>query len=177
MFRLPKSVLSIAASALALGLLIVAAPRAAHAIAASLVEVTNTTAYPVITQSTNLQASQIVELMVPQGAEINQSSGLVAMRQFSLPAGPASAPYTVPAGQNLVITGVELDVESATYFSIYLPWGGGNFGISNAQLPVGFQQIKYPSGIVVPAGSLVYCGTLYGGSVGDVLIHGYLTAN
>jgi hypothetical protein len=63
------------------------------------------------------------------------------------------------------------------YFSLYLPFNGGNWGISNAQLPAGFQQIKYPSGIVVPAGSNVYTATIYSGSASDVLVHGYLTTN
>jgi hypothetical protein len=47
MFKLPKTVLSFGAGALALGGLILAAPRTAHAIAATLVQVTNTPADPV----------------------------------------------------------------------------------------------------------------------------------
>jgi hypothetical protein len=47
MLRLPKTLLPFGAGALALGILMLAAPRAAHAIAATLVQVTNTPANPV----------------------------------------------------------------------------------------------------------------------------------
>jgi len=49
----------VVALAVALSLI---APRAAHAIVAALVQVTNTTANPAITQSTKEQASQLIRL-------------------------------------------------------------------------------------------------------------------
>jgi hypothetical protein len=178
MFQLPKSVLSFGAGAVALGILVLTAPRAAHAIAATLVQVTNTAADPAITQSANTQASQLVELTLPLNVFLNEAAGLVAMHQFLEPAGVAAESYVVPTGHSLVITGIDMNVSpGGINFSLFLPWSGGNWGISNALLPAGFQQIRYSSGIVVPAGAFVNIGAPNGGSAGDVLIHGYLTLN
>jgi hypothetical protein len=179
MFRLSKSVLSLAAGAIALGMLILAAPRAAHALAAALVEVTNTSANPVITQSTNTEASQLVTLLLPVNTDLPPNSGLVAMCQFSVPSGESATPYAVPAGQHLVVTGMDINLGGGSaYIQLYLPWSGGNWAISNASLSTqGFQQIRYSSGIVFGSGSAVYVQN--GGPSGsaDVVIHGYLTAN
>ena len=70
MFRLHKSVLSLAAGALALGVLILAAPRAAHAIAATLVQIRNTAANPAVTQSPQ-QPSRSVSQSYCRGANRN----------------------------------------------------------------------------------------------------------
>ena len=56
MFRPSKTVLSFGAGALAVLALTLAAPKAAHAIAATLVQVTNTAANPVITQGRDNEA-------------------------------------------------------------------------------------------------------------------------
>jgi hypothetical protein len=104
-FQLPKSVLSFGAGALALGILVLTAPHAAHALAATLVQVTNTAASPAVTESTNRLASQQVLLSLPVNGYLDAAVGLVAMHQFTLPSGVAPEQYAVPAGQNLVITG------------------------------------------------------------------------
>ncbi len=180
MFRLSKSVLSFGVGALALGVLILAAPRASHALAAAFVVVTNTAADPVITQSTNAQASQLVELQLPLGSPLPPNSGAIAMSQVSIPSGQSTTPYVVPAGQHLVITGMDINVYGgASFVQLYLPSNLGNFAVSTAYLPnVGLQQIRYPSGIVAPAGSNVFVQTGGGasGSSVDVTIYGYLTA-
>jgi hypothetical protein len=49
MFRLPKTALHFGAAAIVAGALLLTAPRAVHAVAAALVQVTNTTANPVPT--------------------------------------------------------------------------------------------------------------------------------
>jgi hypothetical protein len=54
MFRLLKTLLSFGEGALALGILIMAAPRAALAIAATLVQVTSTAANPVSNKDVDL---------------------------------------------------------------------------------------------------------------------------
>jgi hypothetical protein len=179
MFRLSKSVLSFGAGAVAIGALILIAPRAAHAVAATLVQVTNTTASPAITQSTNTQASQLVTLILPVNTALPPNSGLVAMYQFLAPSGPGATPYTVPAGQHLVVTGMDVNLAGgAAYIQLYLPWNGGAWAISNAFLSTqGFQQIQYPSGIVFDSGSQVYVQNGGNSGTADIAIHGYLSAN
>src|SRR5579863_4422906 len=100
MFKPSKSVLSFGAGALALSVLILAAPRAAHAIAATLVQVTNTPANPAVTQSVGQQASQLVNLLAigSSGTQFSRVS----------PGGLVTFGYTVPANQYLVITAVDL---------------------------------------------------------------------
>jgi hypothetical protein len=56
MFRLSKTVLSFGAGALAVMALTLGAPKAAHALAATLVQVTNTAANPVVNQERDNQA-------------------------------------------------------------------------------------------------------------------------
>jgi hypothetical protein len=58
MFKLPKNLSVYGAAALAVATLVLATPRAAHAIAATLVQVTNTTANPV----PNLDAERIARI-------------------------------------------------------------------------------------------------------------------
>src|ERR1700678_3689789 len=95
-----KSTLMGAGSVLLLGLILtLIAPKAAHAIAATLVQVTNTTANPVINQDTSQQASEIVNLQC------------VASDTGSVPCYVNSAqgsinPYVVPSGATLAITSV-----------------------------------------------------------------------
>jgi hypothetical protein len=57
-----KSVLSFGAAVFAVGALLLAVPRTAHAVAAILVQVTNTAVNAAITQSVPSQAAQLVNL-------------------------------------------------------------------------------------------------------------------
>ncbi len=106
MFRPPKSVLSYGAVAVATGILMLAAPRAAHAIAATLVQVTNTAANPAITQGVEKLASQNVLLVSSAGLVLPHGS---AVLQQMFPNGTVDAsPFVVPAGQTLVVTTIDL---------------------------------------------------------------------
>jgi hypothetical protein len=100
MFRLPKSVLSFCGGALALGVLILAAPRAAHAIAATLVQVTNTAANPVPNLDTERNAR------IPYQSTINATPCSVGPCDFLL--------STVPVGYRLVAQSVSVDVKDTT---------------------------------------------------------------
>ena len=115
MYRLPKLFLTYSAAALAAVALLLAAPRAAHAIAAALVQVTNTAASPAIAQDVAKLASQNVLLIsnpssssgYPNPNPILTSGNGVLHQMF--PNGTYSAsPFVVPAGQNLVVTTVDL---------------------------------------------------------------------
>lgn len=95
MSRIPKSVVSFGGLFLAVGVLTLAVPRALHAVAEALVQVSNTTENPAITQSVPSQASRLVYLTA--SLPPNTSSGF-----FS-----GGMAYTLPAGQSLVITAVD----------------------------------------------------------------------
>lgn len=100
MFQLPKSVLSFGAGALTLGVFILAAPRAAHAISATLVQVTNTAANPVPNLDTERNAR------IPYQSSINASPCSIAPCDFLM--------SPVPAGYRLVAQGVSVDVRDST---------------------------------------------------------------
>src|ERR1700734_2422896 len=103
MFRLPKSVLAVGGAALATVLLILAAPRTVHAVAAALVQVTNSASDPVVTQSIGQQAAQSVDLeCVPSVIPGNGTCYVVT------DGSRGSTPYVVPANQSLVITAVDV---------------------------------------------------------------------
>lgn len=157
------------AAALVLGS--VAGPKAVRAAVATLVEVANTTANPVPTADVSHSAAQSVTLVCPP-----VGGGFC----YSLPpAGGTGNTYTVPAGQNLMITDVE----------IIGPGGGGNVGLaiqSNLCISIcGYQnftipndgathQFLIPNGIPYPAGfQFIPDGTL--GT--SATLRGYLTSN
>src|ERR1700722_4472252 len=109
MTRLRKAVLHFGAAALGIGALTLVVPRAAHAVAAALVQVTNTAANPATTQDTSKSASQLVTL--GGGRVIFNSDGAVQLGQ-ALPGLPESPTgYSVPLGTNLVITGVDVNID------------------------------------------------------------------
>jgi hypothetical protein len=100
MIRLSKSVISFGAVALVACVATLAVPRAAAAVAAKLVQVTNTAANPAITQSARNLASQLVQLTSsppPQGVT-------TFVNAFS----NQNVAYYVPAGQSLVVTAVDI---------------------------------------------------------------------
>jgi hypothetical protein len=131
-------------------------PRAAHAVAAALVQVTNTTENPAITQSVPSQASRLVLLsssLPPNSFAEFVSAGPGSTGNFAL--------YAVPAGQSLVITAVDITP------SVGCSTGSFNFSVQDFlsdEISVvstmtwtvsapNTGHFEYPSGIVYPAGS------------------------
>ncbi len=177
MFKQSKP-LSLAAGVLAVGVLIVGAPRAAHAIAATLVQVTNTASNPVVAQSPNTQAAQLVELQTHNGVTIPAHDNYPFTQVTTT--GEAGVSFVAPPGQYLVITGMDVNTYSPQT-SIYLQATTNVVSnplqlMSEADLQsVGFQQIRYPSGIVYPSGTYVYVGA--GANQAKVTVYGYLTNN
>jgi hypothetical protein len=176
MFKRSKSVLTFGAGALALGVLMFAAPRAAHALAATLVQVTNTVANPAIAQSPNGQAAQLVQL-----------SNLLALNtgfiSFSSVTGNITLPnYAVPANQSLVITAVDLS-PIGTCPSIVEARLSSPSQQKVWFLPSGvLTHLEYPSGIVLPPASNPLAVFAFGGPPNAACtlywdMHGYLTSN
>jgi hypothetical protein len=173
MFQPPQSVLRFGAGALALGVLLLAAPRAAHGIAATLVQVTNTPANPAIAQSPDTQAAQLIE--VTSGFVFPGS--VASLQLFSMTKFLTGIPYVVPAGQNLVITAVDITPAGCTNLPTVVSlrvtaakdWsvgGGTTF------------HFDYPSGIVIGPGLSPNITIDAGQPCGaKVDAHGYLTSN
>ena len=154
----------------ALGLL--AAPQAAHAVAAALVQVTNTAAAPAVTQDVSKLAAQSTQFWCP----------FSFVGCFNFP-GVGTA-YTVPSGHTLMVTSVDFVYEGGTVpaANFYTLYCGSSLTLNDMvgewQLPggPGPTQFTYPSGFAVPAG----CGINVQASTEsnyDVIVRGYLTAN
>lgn len=82
-------------------------PRAAHAVAAALVQVTNTADNPAITQNAPTQAAQLVLL----NATLGPNSGNNAFGSASASNGTV---YLVPSDRSLVVTAVDLSPPQCT---------------------------------------------------------------
>jgi hypothetical protein len=184
LIRIPKSVVSFGGLFLAVGVLILAIPRAAHAVAvaAALVQVTNTVASPAVAQSPNSQAAQLVELfaIVDPGNALGQGFAAVqAGRQIS-------SQYSVPNSQSLVITAVDVTPPGNC--------ASGSFGVklsSSGILPIwtasapNTGHFEYPSGIVFPPGVVPGIQATFTNNIGGtfckeavtVQLYGYLTFN
>ena len=190
------------AAIVVLSALILATPRAAHSLAAALVEVANTPANPVVTQGVPALASQIVTL-VPSG---NGPAGVTSAGAFTLSSlpqwsaavnsggiEPFAPPYVVPAGQSLVITSIDLAEisESGTDTVILansaVPSGQFNVAplgnwVATLLVPCSpgptTTQYHFSPGLVFSAGQNVWMSDV-AGLQGSLIaeVHGYLTSN
>jgi hypothetical protein len=151
--------------------LVLVTPRAAHALAAAMVQVANTPENPAVTQDTSKRAGQLIQLLciVAAGQITNCGEGGISN---TLP-----PPYTVPSGQNLVITSIELNG--------YAGYSGNNQVVLLDEVQnVGYHlwdfsgpitsQFQYPSGIVLPSGTTPSVSSTNGAFA---QITGYLTNN
>jgi hypothetical protein len=186
MFRLPKSVLAVGGAALATVLLILAAPRTVHAVAAALVQVTNTSSNPVVTQSTNQQATQLIELTCNMTA-LGKTGGSGICNLLSPTNGQSG--FVVPANQSLVVTTVDIapnnfegfcaggmygesiQVNGSGIVSYSRMWivsysGAGEFGPTT--------HFTYPTGIVFAPNSALTV-TEDTGCAANFVLTGYLT--
>jgi hypothetical protein len=116
MNRLPKSLLSFGAVALAAGVLTLAFPRAAHAVAAVLVEVTNTRSNPVPNQDVD----------APGRHPYQQSCSTTSITCF-MP--------VVPPNTEVVIQTVSMTFSGGTPGSLILSSVGGGVGV-NTYIPL-----------------------------------------
>jgi len=170
--------IGIGAVALAGVTLTLLAPKTVHGAVATLVQVANTAANPAVTQDTTNQAAQIVTLFCTNvsGVQCNQV----------LPQGSYSdGYYVVPAGQNLVVTSVDV-CACAAYPTTLV----GNFRLLRAGgvyeaflLPAGFVNVTYSLGTGVVIGSGIVPGiedfdpNFYFPPGLSATLHGYTTAN
>jgi len=141
--------------------------------------VTNTTANPAITQDSARAASQIIHLSTLYHSAIAPTQ--VGFMHQVLEGGVFTPQYVVPVGQNLVITSVEVSVQSAGNNFLYIYDDTPTVPREIWYLPnAGTQQFVLPSGLVFPAGSWprpTFVGGAGPSSQMYVDMHGYLTVN
>lgn len=195
MIRFSKSVLAVGGVVLAGGLIAFTNPKTVHALAAALVQVTNTASNPVVTQNMGQQAGQIIHLQCNQN-----TSGPYGPGGCGLPVAPGdtSTVYVVPAGKSLVITSVDIyptQIYMSTACSVnhddgLLVAASGTSAFYAQRWLVDNLSVhySYPSGIVIASGSSITGSTGYFGvspsscysstDLDDQFdLYGYLTAN
>ena len=182
MTTLRKLALPFGGVVLVAGALTLAVPKAAHGVAAALVQITNTAASPVITQGIGQQAAQIVHLTCGY-AGANTVANCVQI----LPTGSIGTPnpYQAPSGQTLVITGVDIlswgadELPCMSSIDVILQVGIDvppfeNF-LKTWTIPggTGAAHYVYPTGFLVASGSPLLLDVT--GCEVAVDLHGYLT--
>jgi hypothetical protein len=183
-----------------LGALLLVTPRAAHSLAAAMVEVANTPANPVVTEGVPALASQIVTLVPsgngPAGFTSASAFTLSSLQQWSTAVSSGEiqgAPYVVPAGQSLVVTSIDLaeaaksGTDTVILANSAVPSGQFNVAplgnwVATLLVPCSpgptTTQYHFSPGLVFSAGQNVwmsYAAGLQGSVFAEV--HGYLTSN
>ena len=178
--RFAKRVLMVTGAVALAGLLGGAiAPKAAHAIVATVVQVANTSASPAITQGVPNLASQSVTLSASVSAD--SFTKVFLFYQLSPQGGTTGSSYVTPSTQSLVITSIEfapaggsgsLNLVLLNGFNIetYEQWNVSAGPITDLQYPAGFVLGPNVAPILVPGGGSTTASF-------NVYLHGYLTAN
>jgi hypothetical protein len=186
--RISKSTLSWGGVAVAAILFTLAVPRAAHAVVAALVQVTNTASSPVVAQGIGNQAAQIVQIecgYLPGGPQSFGCSAVPATGLLSVP--PPTSVYNVPAGETLVVTSVDILSGSAAdspcmspasvQLIINVPGALGPRKVWIVPSGAGTVHYVYPSGILIsPEAILTGVVNTISTCTLTLDMHGYLTA-
>lgn len=103
--QISRSVMAIGGVVVAAGMIGFTNPKTVHALAAALVQVTNTASNPVVTQGVGQQAGQMIHLWCLPGVRGPLGDCVVARVAGSPYYGTQ---YSVPQGQTLVITAMDI---------------------------------------------------------------------
>ncbi len=162
-------------------------PKAVHAVTAALVQVTNTASNPVVTQSTDHQPAQILDLQCA-----SNNSPCYAISSTTDNFNGASSPFQVPAGKSFVVTAVDITALPTTpqcsnsrTFYVMSALNGTETNFSRWWItPNQNYHFAYPTGIVFASGSYLYiedfdtgCYAPQLGYYDAVFMQGYLTNN
>lgn len=161
------------------------APKAAHAVAAAAVLVTNTITNPAMTQDVSKMATQIVTISCtasPGSTLFGLTCSYISPSLVGAPSPGPSGGYIVPANQYLVVTSIDTETGINGNVSISLVndrVGGveGNAGFYEVIVAPGSGQVQLSSGIVVAPGAELFAFPIVNMFVGTVTLHGYLTSN
>ena len=161
-----KSALAVTGTIVAAGLITLMSPKTVHAVAAALVEVTNTSSNPVVTQTTGAQAANMVHVKC---VFTNGNNRITPCTSYITSAGVFESSYTVPSGNYLVITAADVlpvqgDIAECpgNYFAAIVsnvPSSEALLGFSTSDNPV-TNHFAYPppSGVVIPPGTVLSAG-------------------
>jgi hypothetical protein len=155
-------------------------PQSAHALVATLVQVVNTTASPVASLDISKTASQIQEILCLSTVPGETSPPCISQT----PGAANGGVFTVPAGQKLVITSVDIIPAEAspssgfTTVSLIQNGAGRENWLVDNSLPM--TQLQFPTGIVIGSGFSLQMSVF--GENGmptteSMDIHGYLAPN
>jgi hypothetical protein len=142
-------------------------PKVVHAVTAALVQVTNTSSNPVVTEGAAHQASQIVNLYCPSAGNCIQNG--------------SSVDYIAPANETLVINSIDITpVDCAQRTSVTFGEGDNiaTYQILAAWLisPAATTHMTYPSGFLMKSGLPINLVAIPSCSANNY-VHGYLTPN
>lgn len=176
-----------AAGLIAIGL---AMPRAAHAVVAALVQITNTAASPAIVQGIGQQAAQLVEIYCGYYPASDNTLFLPCTAvppNGYIPFDSAAQQYVVPQGQTLVVTAADISIgigipsPCMSPFTVILGLYNPSLNDTGPKIPwmvpagTGTAHYVYPSGIAIASG--FGPGAIpYGNCSYSLSLHGYLTA-
>ena len=180
-----KLLMGVGATALVALLLTLIAPKAAHAVVAAMVQVTNTAAAPAITQGVPNLSSQIITLGNTASLARCTSGSPCPFFELS-PQGGALAGttnYTTPATQSFVITSID-----------FSPIGGSGplrVALENVSAHQSYEEYYVPDGLLtnlqnssglvigpgVQLGMVTSVPSGPGTTFMNVYLHGYLTSN
>jgi hypothetical protein len=172
--KFAKSILTGTGAVVLAGLILaLLAPKAAHAIAATAVQVVNTTSNPAVTQSITTQASQLVDITTFD--DVAGGSGHIFY--YSTSASGGLSPLVIPPNQYLVVTSVDFTPDEGCGASnrVQLVQNGTR---QQWILPGSTTtHFAYPSGFLIPApGSTLLFENYSAPSCGIVAdMQGYLT--
>ena len=178
--RFAKRFLVVAGTAALAGILAIAiAPKTAHGLVATLVQITNGAANPVFTQDIRGSATQILELACPtdQG-NLNDCSQVD-------PSTPTLTAYAVPKGQNFVVTQIETQCGGGgtDSMSIIYPLTDAGYDGNLASRFYGFPcnsttvEFSLQPGLVIPYSGVAILASNSKLTSNPTYIRGYLTAN
>ena len=183
MVRSPKFLFPVGV-VLALGLFILAAPRTVHAVAAALVQITNTASNPAVTQDIGQAASQMVYLSCT-----TVYSGALSCQQYVAGGSEGQGFYyfSVPANRYLVITAADVHsyntygtapCSNPVNISLQTQIGdttAGRTGWSvSANAPT--THFTYPPGFALAPGTTILGNAEPIGCSAELDLYGYLTA-
>jgi hypothetical protein len=169
-----RLLMGVGAAALVAILGMAIAPKAAHGVVATLVEVANTPSNPVAMLDVHNSASQIVNLMCPLT--------LGTCTQLLLSSPGVSNAFTVPAGRNLVINNIEISNGGQGGLTFVLLYVGSPSSTEsqifkfNTPCDGTTAELNLGPGFVLPAGASI--GTFTSNACTEQLqLRGYLTSN
>jgi hypothetical protein len=176
MNALKNRIFQLATGLLTLGAIGLLAPRVAHAVVATLVQVANTASNPVVNSEVSRTAAQTIS--VYSGLDV--AGDFTPFREMIPGGGLESEAYVVPADQSFVITEIDIGAGLGGAFQL-LPVTLGPNGESAPQI---FQvpgdnlthQFVFPNGIVWPPGqSIPFSADPH--ELRYMTLRGYLTRN